>query len=41
VGSVVLHGITTAPVTRWLDRRRVLAAREVHGDEDKAPVTAV
>jgi sodium/hydrogen antiporter len=41
VGSVVLHGVTTAPVTRWLDRRRALAAREVHGDEGKAPVTAV
>jgi sodium/hydrogen antiporter len=41
VGSVVLHGVTAAPVTRWLDRRRALAARDVHGDEDKAPVTAV
>jgi sodium/hydrogen antiporter len=41
VGSVVLHGLTAAPLMGWLDRRREATARAVHGDEEKAPVTAV
>jgi sodium/hydrogen antiporter len=41
VGSVVLHGMTAAPVMTWLDRRRVATARAVHGAEDEAPRTAV
>jgi NhaP-type Na+/H+ or K+/H+ antiporter len=41
VGSVLLHGITAGPVMGWLDRRREATAREVHGTEDAAPVTAI
>ncbi len=39
-GSVVLHGVTAGPVMKWLDRRREETAREVHGSEEAAPVTA-
>ncbi|MGY1747398.1 cation:proton antiporter domain-containing protein [Blastococcus sp. SYSU D00695] len=41
LGSVVLHGVTAGPVMSWLDRRRAARARQVHGTEEKAPVTAV
>jgi NhaP-type Na+/H+ or K+/H+ antiporter len=39
--SVVLHGVTTAPVMNWLDRLRVEKAVEKFGDEGEAPRTAV
>ncbi len=40
VGSVLVHGISAGPAMFWLDRRRAAAAKAVHGDERKAPVTA-
>ncbi|MGY5884632.1 cation:proton antiporter [Modestobacter lacusdianchii] len=39
--SIVLHGVTATPVMTWLDRRRAHAARILHGDESRAPVTPV
>ena len=41
VGSILLHGVSATPVMTWLDRRRVVAARDRHGDPDAAPVTPV
>jgi NhaP-type Na+/H+ or K+/H+ antiporter len=39
--SIVLHGATTAPVMNRLDRFRERRAVEQHGDEGKAPKTAI
>ena len=39
--SVVLHGVTTAPVMKRLDRLRERRAAEKFGDEGKAPQTPV
>lgn len=39
--SIVLHGATTAPVMNRLDRLRERRAVEQHGDEGKAPKTAI
>lgn len=39
--SVVLHGVTTAPVMKRLDRLRMRRAAEEFGDEGKAPHTPV
>jgi hypothetical protein len=41
VGSVFLHGATTAPVMNRLDRLRERKAVEKFGDEGEAPKTAV
>lgn len=41
VGSILLHGVSATPVMTWLDRRRVVEARDRHGDPDAAPVTPV
>jgi hypothetical protein len=39
--SIVVHGATTAPLMNRLDRLRLAAARKQHGDEGRAPTTAV
>ncbi|VXC26296.1 Cation transporter [Arthrobacter sp. 9V] len=39
--SIVVHGATTAPLMNRLDRLRLAAARTQHGDEGRAPTTAV
>ncbi|AFR27490.1 MULTISPECIES: cation:proton antiporter [Micrococcaceae] len=39
--SIVVHGATTAPLMNRLDRLRVAEARKQHGDEGRAPTTAV
>lgn len=39
--SIVLHGISAAPVMNWLDRLRTRKALEKFGDEGQAPTTAV
>lgn len=39
--SIVVHGATTAPLMNRLDRLRVAQARKQHGDEGRAPTTAV
>ncbi|MEV7604024.1 cation:proton antiporter [Paenarthrobacter sp. NPDC089322] len=39
--SVVIHGATTAPLMDRLDKLRVTKARKKHGDESRAPHTAV
>ena len=41
LASVVVHGVTATPVMMWLDRQREATAEQVHGDADRAPVTAV
>lgn len=39
--SIVVHGATTAPLMNRLDRLRAAEARKQHGDEGRAPTTAV
>ncbi|MEO3940379.1 cation:proton antiporter [Paenarthrobacter nicotinovorans] len=39
--SIVVHGATTAPLMNRLDRLRLAEARKLHGDEGRAPTTAV
>jgi len=39
--SIVVHGATTAPLMNRLDQLRLAAARKQHGDEGRAPTTAV
>jgi NhaP-type Na+/H+ or K+/H+ antiporter len=39
--SIVVHGATTAPLMNRLDGLRLAAARKQHGDEGRAPTTAV
>jgi len=39
--SIVLHGVTTAPVMNRLDRLRLRRAVEQHGDEGEASRTAI
>ncbi|MGP0222476.1 MULTISPECIES: cation:proton antiporter [unclassified Paenarthrobacter] len=39
--SVVVHGATTAPLMQRLDRLRADEARRKHGDESRAPHTAI
>ena len=39
--SIVVHGATTAPIMNRLDRLRAAEARKQHGDEGRAPTTAV
>ncbi|MGR0160885.1 cation:proton antiporter [Paenarthrobacter nitroguajacolicus] len=39
--SIVVHGATTAPLMNRLDRLRAAEARKLHGDEGRAPTTAV
>ncbi|WP_246107682.1 cation:proton antiporter [Saccharothrix saharensis] len=41
IGSIILHGITATPAIGFLDRLRVRAARDRHGDPDEAPRTPV
>ncbi|WP_424187093.1 cation:proton antiporter [Actinokineospora sp. G85] len=41
VGSILLHGLTAAPVMYFLDRKRRRAAKVEHGDVDEAANTAV
>ncbi|QQQ76945.1 cation:proton antiporter [Saccharothrix sp. 6-C] len=41
IGSIVLHGITATPSIRLLDRLRLRAAQDRHGDPEQAPRTAV
>ncbi len=39
--SVLLHGVTATPAMAFLDRSRRRAAREQHGDEERAAETPV
>ncbi|CCH32648.1 cation:proton antiporter [Actinosynnema sp. NPDC047251] len=41
IGSIVLHGVTATPAIRLLDRLRLRAARDRHGDPAQAPQTPV
>ncbi|WP_238413144.1 cation:proton antiporter [Saccharothrix deserti] len=41
IGSVVLHGVTATPAILLLDRMRVHAAQDRHGDPNQAPQTPV
>ena len=39
--SIVVHGVTTAPVMNRLDRLRERRAEEQHGDIGQAPTTPI
>jgi NhaP-type Na+/H+ or K+/H+ antiporter len=41
VGSVLIHGVTSTPAMRWLDRSRVRRARAHGRGDDQVPVTPV
>jgi NhaP-type Na+/H+ or K+/H+ antiporter len=41
IGSVLIHGVTAAPVMDYLDRERVRTAKARTGDPDQAPVTPI
>lgn len=41
VGSVLIHGVTSTPAMRWLDRSRVRRARARGRGDDQVPVTPV
>lgn len=41
IGSVLVHGLTAAPVMDRLDRKRIRAAKALTGDPGQAPVTAI
>lgn len=41
IGSVLIHGVTAAPVMDYLDRERRRTAKARTGDPDQAPVTPI
>lgn len=41
IGSVLVHGVTAAPVMDYLDRERVRVAKAQTGDPDQAAVTPI